>query len=113
MDDAAERAQFGKAYLAMTEAFLAFPLCVPGTTVWKGRQGRLFIIKVLTKAAIRSKARMAAGHEPECLLDFWAQQVNQEVADAKENGTEVPFYAADAKMADSVMDFLFASQVGH
>ncbi len=38
-------------------------------------QGRLFIIKVLSVAAKRSKARMAAGHEPECLLDFWSQTV--------------------------------------
>ena len=59
----------------MTEAFLALPFCFPGTTVWKGRQGRLFIIKVLTKAAARSKQRMREGHEPECLLDFWSQQV--------------------------------------
>lgn len=171
----------------MTDAFLAFPLCVPGTAVWKGRQGRLFIIKVrsalgvracfsdgligawvvacfvlcvsrwlgcvcwpcwcsyatmclptskasptaatplahmclpsvccmraqvLTRAAAQSKAKMATGAEPECLLDFWSQQVLQEIKEAKEAGQEPPFYCADAKMADSVMDFLFASQVG-
>uniref|UniRef100_A0A6T8Q4F7 sterol 22-desaturase n=1 Tax=Chlamydomonas leiostraca TaxID=1034604 RepID=A0A6T8Q4F7_9CHLO len=110
LDDPAERDAFGKAYMDMTDAFLAFPLCVPGTAVWKGRQGRLFIIKVLTKAAARSKAKMATGAEPECLLDFWSQQVLQEIREAQEQGVEPPFYSADAKMADSVMDFLFASQ---
>lgn len=105
-----EREKFSEAYRNMTDAFLAPPVCLPGTKVWKGRQGRLFIIKVLTRAAARSKVRMAAGHEPECLLDFWSQQVLQEVKEAEEQGVEPPFYAADAKMADSVMDFLFASQ---
>lgn len=77
LDDPVEREKFSDAYRAMTDAFLAFPLCVPGTAVWKGRQGRLFIIKVLTKAAARSKAKMASGAEPECLLDFWSQAVLQ------------------------------------
>lgn len=30
----------------MTDGFLAFPLLLPGTGVWKGRQGRQFIVKV-------------------------------------------------------------------
>ena len=42
----------------MTNGFLAFPLCVPGTAVWKGRKGRLFILEVLTKGAAESKAKM-------------------------------------------------------
>ena len=46
LDDPVEREKFSKAYMAMTEAFLALPICLPGTDVWKGRQGRLFIIKV-------------------------------------------------------------------
>uniref|UniRef100_A0A7S0V0I1 C-22 sterol desaturase n=1 Tax=Polytomella parva TaxID=51329 RepID=A0A7S0V0I1_9CHLO len=110
LDDPKEKAEFGVAYRNMTDAFLGFPLCIPGTGVWKGRQGRFFIIKVLTKAARRSKARMAAGQEPECLLDFWSTQVLKEVEEAKANGTPLPFYYEDTKMADTVMDFLFASQ---
>lgn len=103
--------KFLVAYRAMTDAFLAFPVCVPGTAVWKGYQGRLFIIKVLTKAAAQSKARMATGlHEPECLLDFWSLQVLAEIKEAEALGVPPPFYCADERMADSVMDFLFASQ---
>ena len=37
-------------------------------------------------------------------------QVLTEIAEAAEQGLPPPFYAADDKMADSVMDFLFASQ---
>mmetsp|Transcript_22957 Transcript_22957/g.50366 ORF Transcript_22957/g.50366 Transcript_22957/m.50366 type:complete len:531 (+) Transcript_22957:194-1786(+) len=110
LDDPKTRAEFSEAYRNMTDAFLAPPFCLPGTAVWKGRQGRLYIIKVLTKAAARSKQRMREGHEPECLLDFWSQQVLQEMREAEEQGVPPPFYCADSKMADSVMDFLFASQ---
>ena len=53
---------------------------------------------------------MREGREPECLLDFWSQQVLLEVAEAEEQGLPPPFYSADEKMADGVMDFLFASQ---
>lgn len=110
LDDEETRVKFSAAYRAMTEAFLAFPLFLPGTGVWKGYQGRLFIIKVLSVAARRSKQRMAAGGEPECLLDFWSQQVLLDMAAAEEQGLPPPFYSTDSKMADSVMDFLFASQ---
>lgn len=45
LEDPVEREKFSEAYRAMTEGFLAFPLCVPGTAVWKGKQGRIFVIK--------------------------------------------------------------------
>ncbi|MEW5298009.1 MAG: hypothetical protein WDW36_001173 [Sanguina aurantia] len=46
LDDAEERVRFGRAYMAMTDAFLSVPICFPGTNVWKGRKGRLFIVEV-------------------------------------------------------------------
>ncbi|KAG1671059.1 hypothetical protein FOA52_000730 [Chlamydomonas sp. UWO 241] len=110
LDNPEERQKFSVAYRTMTDAFLALPVCLPGTDVWKGQQGRLYIIKILTKAAARSKARMAAGEEPVCLLDFWTVQVLAEIKEADEQGLPHPFYSANDKMADSVMDFLFASQ---
>eukprot|EP00199_Chlamydomonas_sp_CCMP681_P000355 CAMPEP_0119116630 /NCGR_PEP_ID=MMETSP1180-20130426/52392_1 /TAXON_ID=3052 ORGANISM="Chlamydomonas cf sp, Strain CCMP681" /NCGR_SAMPLE_ID=MMETSP1180 /ASSEMBLY_ACC=CAM_ASM_000741 /LENGTH=544 /DNA_ID=CAMNT_0007105803 /DNA_START=25 /DNA_END=1659 /DNA_ORIENTATION=+ len=110
LDDDETRTKFGKAYMAMTDAFLGLPICLPGTSVWKGYKGRMFIIKVLSKAASRSKARMAAGHEPECLLDFWSQQVLTDMKEAEAQGVPAPWYSSDHKMADTVMDFLFASQ---
>ena len=43
----------------------AFPICLPGTTVWKARQGRIYIFSVLKTAASRArehiKASAAAG----------------------------------------------------
>lgn len=58
LDDAETRTKFSKAYMAMTEAFLGFPLCVPGTAVWKGYKGRLYIIEV---------------RPPECTCDMRAR----------------------------------------
>lgn len=37
-------------------------------------------------------------------------QILSEVKDAAESGSAPPFYADDKKIADAVMDFLFASQ---
>jgi cytochrome P450 len=75
LEDPQIRAKFSDSYRAMTEGFLAFPLCLPGTAVWKGKQGRLYIISVLEKAAERSLQLMRSGLEPKCLMDFWAVQV--------------------------------------
>jgi len=58
LDDPQEREKFGRAFLDMTNGFLALPICLPGTAVWRGKQGRKFVISVLKKAAARSKAAM-------------------------------------------------------
>ena len=53
-----EEEKFGTAFLHMTEGFLALPICIPGTAVWKAKKGRLYILGVLEKAAAKSKAAM-------------------------------------------------------
>lgn len=75
-------------------------------------QGRQYILKVLEVAAIRSKEAMRSGKEPACLLDFWTQQILTEVDEAAAAGTPPPKYSLNKEMAYTVMDFLFASQVG-
>lgn len=52
----------------MTEGFLALPICIPGTAVWKGKQGRLYILDLLEKAAARSKASMKVMSCQSCSL---------------------------------------------
>ncbi len=52
----------------MTEGFLALPICIPGTAVWKGKQGRLYILDLLEKAAARSKASMKVTSYQNCGL---------------------------------------------
>lgn len=58
MDNPEEREKFCQAFVDMTLGFLAIPILFPGTTVWKARKGRLYIIEVLKKTAARSRAAM-------------------------------------------------------
>ncbi|KAK9823344.1 hypothetical protein WJX72_002058 [[Myrmecia] bisecta] len=110
LTDPEEREKFSDAFRHMTDGFLAFPICLPGTAVWKGKQGRLFIVSVLEKASKLAKANMKAGREPRCLLDFWAQRCLEEVAEAEVVGVAPAAHTSDHAMAETVMDFLFASQ---
>lgn len=43
-------------------------------------------------------------------MDFWAQRCLEEIAEASQQGVPPPGHVTDAAMAETVMDFLFASQ---
>lgn len=43
-------------------------------------------------------------------MDFWAQRCLEEMAEAEEAQQPPPEHTRDDHMADTVMDFLFASQ---
>jgi cytochrome P450 family 710 subfamily A protein len=43
-------------------------------------------------------------------MDFWALRCLEEVAEAEAAGTKPPQHTSNHAMADTVMDFLFASQ---
>lgn len=43
-------------------------------------------------------------------MDFWAVRCLEELAEADLNGEAPPVHTSDEAMADTVMDFLFASQ---
>jgi sterol 22-desaturase len=53
---------------------------------------------------------MQEGREPRCLMDFWSSRCLEEMAEAEAAGVAAPEHTTDAAMADTVMDFLFASQ---
>ena len=110
LDDPETKRKFSDGYLAMTDAFLAFPLCFPGTTVWKGRQGRIFVMKTLEQCAKRAKIYIKQGGEPRCLLDFWTQKCLEEIKEAEAAGEQPPRHTSDYWMADAILLFLFASQ---
>eukprot|EP00048_Salpingoeca_helianthica_P016002 m.229869 g.229869 ORF g.229869 m.229869 type:complete len:502 (-) comp17863_c0_seq1:121-1626(-) len=104
------RAEFCHNYLLLTEGFLSFPLALPGTGLWNAVKARHKIVAVLQQAAHDAKARMAGGANPECLLDFWAQRINEELAEAARTKTEAGVHCSDWEMGNTLMDFLFASQ---
>ena len=43
-------------------------------------------------------------------MDFWALRCLEEMREAEEQGVPPPGHVLDRAMADTVMDFLFASQ---
>ncbi|KAH9927478.1 cytochrome P450 sterol C22-desaturase [Epithele typhae] len=80
-----------------------FPFPFPGTKVWKAIQARKTAMKHLENAAAKSKIAMAAGKEPECMLDHWIQSM-------AEPGYKGRKDFSDMEMAMVVFSFLFASQ---
>lgn len=74
------------------------------------RLARAQVVAALTVVCQRSKQSMASGGTPTCLVDFWAQRVNEIIAEAKAEGKAPPAFTGDHDMGETVMDFLFASQ---
>ena len=98
-------------YDLMTNGFLTAPIYFPGTALYAAVQGRHRAMARLERAVNSSRRAMSKPNaEPDCLLDFWSIEVNEQVAQAKEAGEPEPHFANDHDMADSIMDFLFASQ---
>lgn len=102
-DEAAR--EINEKYWLITRALelVNFPLAFPGTKVYKAIQARKVAIKFLSLAAERSKISMAAGNEPECMLDAWIREL------------ESPTYKGrrdfdNREMAMVLFSFLFASQ---
>jgi len=104
------REEFSEHYRNMTDGFLSLPLPLPGTRVWKGMQSRKAVIRILASCSAAAKTRLAGGGSPECLLDFWVEHLAAETAEAAKAGQPPPTHWADGEIADTMMDFLFASQ---
>mmetsp|Transcript_32365 Transcript_32365/g.37375 ORF Transcript_32365/g.37375 Transcript_32365/m.37375 type:complete len:506 (+) Transcript_32365:38-1555(+) len=106
-----DRKKFTDDYNRMTEGFLAAPIYFPGTALYKAVQSRKLVIHALEIAVQNSKVRMSAPDaQPHCLLDFWTATILELCKDAKERNEEPPSFSSDERMADTMMDFLFASQ---
>ena len=112
LDDALTKEKFTIAYRDITDGFLAFPICFPGTAVWRARQGRIYVLKVLESCVSRARDYItsSSGAEPRCLMDFWVKRCMEEIAEAAAEGHPPPTHTSDARMADAMLDFLFASQ---
>ena len=80
-----------------------FPLAIPGTKVYKAIQARKSAIKWLSLAAERSRESMAAGNEPECMLDAWIRELNDPSYKGRKDFD-------NREMAMVLFSFLFASQ---
>lgn len=97
-------------YSDLTNAMLGFPLCVPGTLLWKGYKARPRLLANLETVVKASKSRMRDGNEPGCLLDVWMKNVVVAEDEAKAKHAPAPEHSTDLEIAKVVIDFLFASQ---
>lgn len=116
-----ERASAAAELLAMTEAFIAVPIMLPGTTLWRGWRQRHSLVRRLRRCVNSAFDKVRGvgpywggvpeeGRVPDCLLDLWVQRVAEDVEAAKREGRKAPAYARPTKLATTMMDFLFASQ---
>eukprot|EP00667_Euglena_gracilis_P006127 EG_transcript_6177 len=106
----ADREKFSEAYLDLTEGFLGVPLWIPGTKVWKARNGRKYVVKVLTQVVKDALAAADNGVEPTCLVDFWVRAVVAANKAVLAKGEPPLEFATHERMGEVIMDFLFASQ---
>ncbi|KAL2132786.1 hypothetical protein VTI74DRAFT_3380 [Chaetomium olivicolor] len=97
-----------------------FPIILPFTKTWYGKKAADMVLAEFAKCAAKSKARMAAGGEPNCIMDAWIIQMIQSKKwrEAQESGNtegvEKPTHVlrdfTDYEISQTVFTFLFASQ---
>ncbi|XP_048593713.1 cytochrome P450 710A1-like [Brassica napus] len=85
---------------------MTLPFDIPGSAFHKARMAVKRLANILAVCAGKSKARMAAGEEPTCLIDFWMQPIVAEAA----SGNPPPPHSRDEEIGGFLFDFLFAAQ---
>lgn len=111
-------------YYCITAALdlVNFPIIIPFTRTWYGKKASDYVLSEFEKCAKLSKAKMLAGGQPSCTLDFWVQNMfeSEKAKEAKErgeeylspNGEKPPSIRifTDFEIAQTLFTFLFASQ---
>jgi C-22 sterol desaturase len=101
-----------------------FPIILPFTRPWYGKKAADMVLREFSSCAAKSKLRMAAGGEPDCILDRWVMSMleskayREKLEAAGGAGAEgVPEKPAmlirwfsDLEIAMTLLTFLFASQ---
>ena len=98
-----------------------FPIIIPFTRTWRGKKAADMVIVEFAKCAAKSKVRMSAGGEVNCILDSWVKQMQDsvkyseriakgETVDASEKPPQLLREFTDYEISLTLMSFLFASQ---
>ena len=98
-----------------------FPVIIPFTKTWYGKKAADMILDEFSKCSAMSKVRMAAGGEPNCILDAWVKQIQaseayrQKVAkgievDPADKPAQVLREFSDLEISMTLFTLLFASQ---
>src|SRR3984957_14658838 len=69
-----------------------FPIIIPFTKTWYGKKAADMVLDEFSKCAAKSKVRMQAGGQADCIMDRWVQNMIQSENYRKriEAGEEVP-----------------------
>ena len=94
---AAAEAEISDKYWLISKALelVNFPLALPGTKVYRAIQARKVAMRWFEHASAESKKRMAAGGEPDCMLDKWVKAMLDARAAAADGSAEAE--AGEAK----------------
>ena len=98
-----------------------FPIILPFTKSWYGKKAADVMLGEFSKCAAKSKVRMAAGGEPDCIMDRWVRQMQDsakyreriakgEEVDASEKPPQVLREFTDLEISMTIFTFFFASQ---
>ncbi|KAL2048968.1 hypothetical protein ABVK25_010821 [Lepraria finkii] len=110
-------------YYLITQALelVNFPIILPFTKTWYGKKASDMVLVEFSKACAKSKARMAAGGEPTCIMDAWVRNIlaSKKWLEAEAEGLSTknlekpsPLLRefTDYEIAQTIFTFLFASQ---
>lgn len=104
------RRQFDEDYKNFNTGLMSLPINLPAFSFYKATRSVRNIQNMLTKCATASKARMAMGENPSCLMDFWMIETVRELRDAEAANTPPPPHSSDYEIGCHLFDFLFAAQ---
>ncbi|XP_072966109.1 cytochrome P450 710A11-like [Typha angustifolia] len=104
------RESFNKDYNLFNVGLMAVPFDLPGFAFRRARFAVSRLVKTLGGCVAESKARMSAGEEPNCLVDFWMQESLREIAESAATGSPPPPEYSDEEIGGHLFDFLFAAQ---
>ncbi|KAK7734958.1 RNA polymerase C-22 sterol desaturase [Cytospora paraplurivora] len=109
-------------YYLITEALelVNFPIILPYTKTWYGKKAADMVLAEFSKAAAKSKVRMAAGGEISCIMDGWVKimvdsgrwreaEAKGQTADMEKPSPLLRDFT-DYEIAQTLFTFLFASQ---
>uniref|UniRef100_A0ACD5VG75 Uncharacterized protein n=1 Tax=Avena sativa TaxID=4498 RepID=A0ACD5VG75_AVESA len=104
------RESFGEEYNLFNTGIMAMPVDLPGSAFRRARLAVERLSHTLAECARESKARMRAGRKPECLVDYWMQEIVRDVDEAAAAGQPSPANTDDKDLGNFLFDFLFAAQ---
>ncbi|KAK3038735.1 hypothetical protein RJ639_028342 [Escallonia herrerae] len=102
--------RFNLDYSFFNTGLMALPVDLPGFEFRNARLAVSRLVETLAFCADQSKAKIKAGGEATCLIDFWMQETMTEITAAEKAGEPAPPHTASKVFGGHLFDFLFASQ---